>query len=102
MQPLLYDYNEYGEMVAMRTFQSTPEGDPSHVEDTGAKTAWQYHEATGALLKKAYADGHGPEYAYNEAGQLKERRWAREHTRRVDTPVPVSYTHLTLPTSDLV
>lgn len=23
-------------------------------------------------------DGKGPEYAYNEAGQLKERRWARE------------------------
>ena len=78
MQPLLYDYNEYGERVGMRTFQTTPEGDPSHVEDTGAKTAWHFHEATGSLLRKEYADGKGPEYAYNEAGQLKERRWVRE------------------------
>ncbi|MBP6604008.1 MAG: RHS repeat protein, partial [Verrucomicrobiales bacterium] len=78
VQPLLYDYNEYGEMVGMRTFQTTPEGDPSHVEDTGAKTAWHFLEATGAILKKAYADGNGPEYAYNEAGQLASRAWARE------------------------
>ncbi|MDP4583609.1 MAG: RHS repeat protein, partial [Verrucomicrobiales bacterium] len=78
MQPLLYDYNEYGERVGMRTFQTTPEGDPSHVEDTGAKTAWHFHEATGSLLRKEYADGKGPEYAYNEAGQLASRAWARE------------------------
>jgi YD repeat-containing protein len=78
VQPLLYDYNEYGERVGMRTFQTTPEGDPSHVEDTGAKTAWHFHEATGSLLRKEYADGKGPEYAYTEAGQLAERRWARE------------------------
>ena len=78
MQPLLYDYNEYGERVGMRTFKTTPEGDPSHVEDTGAKTAWHFHEATGSLLRKEYADGKGPEYAYNEAGQLASRAWARE------------------------
>jgi YD repeat-containing protein len=78
VQPLLYDYNEYGERVGMRTFQTTPDGDPSHVEDTGAKTAWHFHEATGSLLRKEYADGKGPEYAYNEAGQLASRVWARE------------------------
>ena len=78
MQPLLYEYNEYGERVAMRTFQTLPNGDPSHEEDKGANTNWHYDEATGALLKKSYADGNGPEYAYTEAGQLKERQWARE------------------------
>ena len=26
IQPLLYDYNEYGERVGMRTFQTTPDG----------------------------------------------------------------------------
>ena len=78
VQPLLYEYNEYGERVAMRTFQTLPNGDPSHEEDKGAKTSWQYDEATGALLKKEYADGNGPTYKYTEAGQLKERHWARE------------------------
>src|SRR5690606_18402090 len=77
-QPLLYEFNEYGEMVGMRTFQTTPEGDPSHVENTGANTAWHYDEATGSLLKKEYADGHGPTYAYTEAGQLESRTWARD------------------------
>jgi len=78
VQPLHYEYNEYGERVTMRTFQTLPNGDPSHEEDKGAKTNWQYDEATGALLKKAYADGNGPEYTYTEAGQLKERQWTRE------------------------
>src|SRR5690606_34951816 len=32
-QPLLYEYNDYGEQVAMRTFQTLPNGDPSHEED---------------------------------------------------------------------
>ncbi|NLT69284.1 MAG: hypothetical protein GXX91_01155, partial [Verrucomicrobiaceae bacterium] len=77
-QPLLFEYNDYGERVGMRTFQTTPEGDPSHVEATGAKTAWRYDEATGSLLRKEYADGHGPVYAYTEAGQLESRTWARD------------------------
>src|SRR5690606_1209326 len=64
--------------IGIRTFQITPEGDPSHVEATGAKTAWRYDEATGSLLRKEYADGHGPVYAYTEAGQLESRTWARD------------------------
>jgi|GEM_PF-1881761 len=78
VQPLLYEYNVYGERVAVRTFQTTPDGDPAHVEDKGAKTTWIYEEATGGLLKKEYADGHGTAYAYNEFGQLSSRVWARE------------------------
>jgi RHS repeat-associated protein len=77
-QPLVYEYNEYGEMVGLKTFHTLPNGDPGLEEDQGARTAWHYHEATGSLLKKEYADGHGPEYTYNEAGQLKSRTWARE------------------------
>lgn len=78
VQPLLFEYNEYGEMVGMKTFQTLPNGDPGLEEDKGAKTAWHFHDATGSLLKKEYADGHGPEYAYTESGQIKERQWARE------------------------
>ena len=85
-QPLLFEYNDYCEQIAMRTFQTTPEGDPSHEEDKGAKTAWHYDEATGALLRKEYADGHGPVYVYTEAGQLKERQWAREEKRSAGIP----------------
>jgi len=84
-QPLLYEFNDYGEMVAMRTFQTLPDGNPSDQKDLGARTAWHYHEPTGALLRKEYADGHGPEYAYTEAGQLKERTWARDTTEENTT-----------------
>ena len=75
--PIAYDYNDYGERVGMRTFHLTPEGDPSLEENKSARTTWTYHEATGALLKKTYADGKGPEYRYDKTGQLIERKWAR-------------------------
>lgn len=56
MQPLLLEYIEYGETVAMRILQALLNGDPSHEEGKGAKTHRQYDEAAKALLKKAYAD----------------------------------------------
>ncbi|HRQ89378.1 MAG TPA: hypothetical protein PLA50_11305, partial [Bacteroidia bacterium] len=78
VQPILHDYNDYGERIAMRTFQTLPDGDPSHHEEHGARTAWHYDEATGALLRKEYADGQGPGYVYTEAGQIESRTWARD------------------------
>jgi len=60
----------------MRTFQLTPDGQPGLKENEGARTTWTFHEATGSLLKKYYADGTGPEYAYDKTGQLAERKWA--------------------------
>ena len=76
-QPIAYKYNAYGEMVEMQTFRALPNGDPTLEPAAGSKTNWHYDEATGALLKKSYADGHGPKYEYTEAGQLKTRTWAR-------------------------
>lgn len=40
-------------------------------------TEWIYHEATGLLAQKIYADGHGPIYTYDIPGRLKTRAWVR-------------------------
>ena len=45
---------EYVESVADST------GGPGSVPASGDTTTWIYDEATGILLAKAYADGHGP------------------------------------------
>jgi len=76
--PVAYDFNEYGERVGLRTFRTEPQGDMAFPPVEGDKTQWTYDEATGVLLKKTYADGHGPDYKYNKAGQLIERLWARK------------------------
>ncbi len=87
--PIAYEYNEYGERIGMRTFHLTPDGQPGLKENEGARTTWTFHEATGSLLKKSYADGTGPEYAYDKTGQLAERKWARSQVangERVSNP----------------
>ena len=43
----------------------------------GDTTSWEYDEATGLLLSKTYADGHGPAYTYTDSGNLATRTWAR-------------------------
>lgn len=82
-QPLVYRYDDYGQMVGMTTYQTLPNGDPSLEPVAGTETKWHYHEPTGTLEKKEYADGHGPTYAYTEDGRLRQRTWAR----RGDIPV---------------
>lgn len=76
-QPLVYRYDDYGQMVGMTTYQTLPNGDPSLEPVAGTETKWHYHEPTGTLEKKEYADGHGPTYAYTEDGRLRQRTWAR-------------------------
>jgi YD repeat-containing protein len=41
------------------------------------KTTWLYHEPTGLLTNKVYADGNGTAYSYTPDGKLATRTWAR-------------------------
>jgi YD repeat-containing protein len=56
-------------MITMRTFRD--ENGP------GDETRWYYHEPTGLLTNKLYADGKGTAYSYTPDGKLATRTWAR-------------------------
>ena len=67
--PVGYEYDALGRMTAMHTWR-----DENGAPDT---TRWNYDPATGQLTNKVYADGLGPQYAYDPAGRLAQRTWAR-------------------------
>lgn len=67
--PVAYFYDDYGRMDSLTTYR-----DDQHEGDT---TKWIYHESTGLLIQKLFADGKGPRYTYTAQGQLASRTWAR-------------------------
>ena len=68
--PVAYAYDDYGRMTAMNTFRD-------EAMQNGDTTTWLYHEPTGLLTNKVYADGKGPSYTYTPDGKLATRTWAR-------------------------
>ena len=81
-QPVEYEYDStYSERTGMSTFrdtgvdwtQTTWPGSPG----TADETAWEYHEATGLLTEKTYADETSVTYTYTADGKLDVRTWAR-------------------------
>ena len=68
--PVAYAYDAYGRMTAMNTFRD-------EAMQNGDTTTWLYHEPTGLLTNKVYADGKGPSYTYTSDGKLATRTWAR-------------------------
>jgi RHS repeat-associated protein len=79
--PVLYEYNEQGNLRKMRTWRNDPPaGKPGDGEDDIANadsTEWVYYADTGLLHEKLDADGKGPTYTYTDAGRLETRVWAR-------------------------
>jgi len=78
--PVSYLYNDFDQMVSMRTYQAGSGWDgtiwPTNT-GTADATTWQYDEATGLLTNKLYADGNGTAYSYTSDGKLAIRSWAR-------------------------
>ncbi|MGN0855285.1 MAG: RHS repeat-associated core domain-containing protein [Kiritimatiellia bacterium] len=68
--PVAYAYDVYGSRISMTTYR-----DESGTE--GDTTTWAYDEASGLVVQKLYADGHGPCYTYSDDGRLTTRTWAR-------------------------
>lgn len=69
--PVEHVYDYAGRKSTMTTWQDFE-------NDTGkAVTQWIYNERNGNLVSKRYHDGKGPDYAYTQAGRLKQRIWAR-------------------------
>lgn len=59
-------------MTKLRTYR-----DISLNPDQYDETEWRYHQATGLLERKEYANDHGTDYAWYDSGRLKSRIWAR-------------------------
>ena len=92
--PVEYGYDQYGQRVAMTTFRAGASWDGEawpNPAPQGDTTTWNYDEATGLLLSKAYAGGHGPAYAYTADGKLASRTWARKDGQGNDLATNYSY-----------
>jgi RHS repeat-associated protein len=67
IQPALFAYDAADRMTSLTTFRADAGDittDPSERTD-GDTTNWEYHDATGLLLKKTYADGTHEDTTYN-------------------------------------
>ena len=67
IQPALFAYDDADRMTGLTTFRADAGDivtDPTGRTD-GDTTTWQYHDATGLLLKKTYADGTHEDTTYN-------------------------------------
>lgn len=74
-QPALFAYDAADRMTCLTTFRADAGDittDPSERTD-GDTTTWQYHDATGLLLKKTYADGTHEDSAYNGLNMLTSK-----------------------------
>ena len=67
--PTRYEYDVYGNRTAMTTFRDE--------DGEGDRTEWAYDAATGAVVAKSYADGHGVVYALTDLGRPATRTDAR-------------------------
>ena len=74
--PVTYAYDAFSVVTNMTTYRNEV-GRYDPIAPQGDTTAWLYDEATGLLLSKTYADGHGPTYTYTDSGNLATRTWAR-------------------------
>ncbi|EIP98839.1 RHS repeat-associated core domain protein [Opitutaceae bacterium TAV1] len=80
IMPVELAYNAYGERISLSTWRNGSNWSSATWNATGAtadQTTWTYDPATGLLLKKTDAANRSVEYAYNNRGQIRERRWAR-------------------------
>ncbi|QOJ14032.1 MAG: hypothetical protein HRU75_05010 [Planctomycetia bacterium] len=87
-QPVEYGFNDFGEQVSMKTWQTQPDdnGDwtgaawPSSPTGVMSETTWTFHEGTGLLNRKTYDDDTYVDYTYTANGRMRTRAWARQYS----------------------
>jgi len=75
--PVWYEYDSFGRRHKLHTYRTPPSDFEASTWPDGDVTTWNYDEATGLLLSKIDASGHGPSSTYWPSGALKTRTWAR-------------------------
>lgn len=79
IQPAVYEYDDANRLVSFTTFRASGEiitTDPTGRSD-GDTTTWTYHEASGLLLKKCYADGTAENYTYDDCNRMVTKQQSR-------------------------
>ncbi|MBT9450126.1 DUF4329 domain-containing protein [Akkermansia glycaniphila] len=79
IQPARYAYDEADRLTALTTWRADEENietDPTERTD-GDTTTWQYHDATGLLTRKTYADATHEDTEYNALNMLAQKTDAR-------------------------
>jgi RHS repeat-associated protein len=74
-------YDSYGQQTSLKTYRGGSGWNSSTwaaiTKGTADQTTWAYHEATGLLNSKTYADSNDVTYTYTSDGKLDVRTWAR-------------------------
>ena len=86
-------FDDANNLVSQKLFRvpgETIETDPRSRAD-GDETRWEYHAATGLLLKKIYPDGNELNYNYDSQNRLAGTVYSREVS--AGTPLTVSRTY---------
>jgi RHS repeat-associated protein len=100
--PVFYEYDTYGRMSSMFTLRDSSLNITDHADFLANKaafdkTTWLYHEPTGLLTNKVYADGKGTAYAYSPDGHLTQRTWARHVANDPAQPqIATAYSYTTI------
>lgn len=92
LQPSVFAYDDADRLVALTTFRVSEETittDPRERTD-GDVTAWTYHDASGLMTSKTYADGHGESYSYDNWNRLETKQQARTVDEQ-GTPMTTTY-----------
>ena len=77
--PVTYKYDDADRLISLTTFRVSGEvitTNPTGRND-GDTTTWSYHEASGLLQAKHYANGRGEDYSYDNWNRLATRMQAR-------------------------
>ena len=79
--PTEVGYDSYGQQTSLKTYRGGSGWNSSTwaaiTKGTADQTTWAYHEATGLLNSKTYADSNAVTYTYTSDGKLDVRTWAR-------------------------
>ncbi len=92
--PVLYIFDDFGQLAEQRTYRDEHGWGGStwpNVSGNDADiTKWHYHEGSGLLEEKEYADSEKTAYTYYTSGEVATRTWARMIGA---SPVVTTYTY---------
>lgn len=94
--PVEYVYDDLGQRKELHTYQDDALFNSATTWPTVTPTSvtkWTYDDPSGLLWKKTDAAQRVVEFAYNQRGQVKTRKWARALSATDSTKVTTTYAY---------